>query len=183
MKKTIAILTIAVLALSLVACGGGAAASASVVASAPASSSPASSSLTPASSAPDASSKSTSADGSTSVAAEDWGLTEAYMGMTNNNEAVCLGFNADWTLAVFIALSEDGKYESFVGPATDNEDGTATITDIEREMSLTFGVTELDSGNLALDMGDFGTAEVAACEVQELMDTLQQIDEVGTAVA
>lgn len=175
MKKLLTILMVAALALSLVACGG---APATPAAPAPAASTPASSEAAPAESTPAESTPAQSA-----VAGNDWGLTEGYMGMSSANEAVCIGFNEDWSLSVFVAMSEDAEYASFVGPAVDNGDGTVTITDEENELALTFGVTELENGNLELDMGDLGTAEVEPCNVDEVVAAMQKIDEVGTAVA
>ena len=170
MKKLSVLLMMAVMALSLAACGDKAASSSaqSVAASKPAESA--------------ASESVGTEEASSDVDLSDY-LTETYMGLTDADEAVLLGFNEDASLSILAAMDAEGNYVSFVGEGVDNGDGSMTITDETNELALTFGVVNNDDGTITLTMGDLGNATVAACTIDEFMESYNTLVESGNAVA
>ena len=170
MKKLLALVLAAILSLSLVACGGGDDTTPAPSASAPSTSEPAP----------------TETDAPAEVEDFDWGtlLSDAFIGISDAGEGYYLGFDAEYTFAVLAVLDLDGNYVSFVGPLTENEDGSFTITDEENGLSLTFGAANMEDGTIQLDLGEeLGMAYVAPCEMSELSEALNMIDAGGNSVA
>ena len=85
-----------------------------------------------------------------------------FVGTTTTNEAVILATNAtnDYGIIIF-ADDSTMTAASFVGPITYTNE-YMTISDETNGLALTFTVTEVGDGVLALDMGELGTATVAA---------------------
>lgn len=84
-----------------------------------------------------------------------------FVGTTTTNEAVILATNAanDYGIIIF-ADDSTMTAASFVGPITYTNE-YMTIADETNGLALTFTVTEVGDGVLALDMGELGTATVA----------------------
>lgn len=84
-----------------------------------------------------------------------------FVGTTTTNEAVILATNAsnDYGIIIF-ADDSTMTAASFMGPITYTNE-YMTIADEANGLALTFTVTEVGDGVLALDMGELGTATVA----------------------
>lgn len=88
-------------------------------------------------------------------------VTNGFVGINTTDEAVIVGFDTDMNYGILI-IADDSTMTavSFVGPVTENG-SSLTISDETNGLALTFSVTDLDDGVLALDMGNLGVATVA----------------------
>lgn len=94
-------------------------------------------------------------------------LTEAYAGVTDNEDTYAyLGF-ADNFAALLFYDTTTNESGSFVGECTiDEENAAFTITDETLGVTMTFIVTE-DGDGYVLDMGDVGTAYVEPVDIND----------------
>lgn len=157
MKKLLAVLMALVLAFALTACGGTA---------------------EPANDGTDESE-------STKITDLESVCDVAYMGVTEAGEGMYYAGASDGSFAVVLfANPETLETASFVGPCTIGDEGYLTVSDETNGLSLTFGVYQLEDGSYYLDLGEeLGGAVVAACEVSEVLDAMQTIDDGGIPVA
>ncbi|MEA5019660.1 MAG: hypothetical protein VB027_04755 [Gordonibacter sp.] len=168
-KSVIALAIAAILGLSggaLVGCGGGSGSSSS-----------------------NTENSSSSAENKTNSSSDDVSLkdiesemTEAYMGITDTDEGFYYAGNADGSLAIVMALNNNGESVSFVGPA-ESQGNMIRVTDVVTNNTLTFSVEPQADGTLLLDMGDAGAALVAECKPSEVIAVMEQIDTYATALA
>ena len=164
MKKFLALLLVAMLALSLVACGE---------ATPPVDPNP-----------EENQGEDVGTEGETPALDLNDYLTEAYMGFNEAEEAIILAFNEDASLSILAAANAEGQAISFVGEGVDNGDGTMTITDLQNELTITFGIMINEDGSITLDMGEeIGAAVVVKCEVSDAVDALTIMDVYYNAVA
>lgn len=85
-----------------------------------------------------------------------------FVGTSTSGEAVIMATNADDTYGIIIFADDSTMTAaSFVGPITYNNE-YMTITDESNGLALTFAVAEAGDGVLALDVGEYGVATVAA---------------------
>lgn len=111
-------------------------------------------------------------------------LTCGYAGVATDDEntGMYLAMNDDATFSLLIIASATEKENlSFVGESTINDDGTMTINDESSQTSITFGVQDNEDGTFTLDYGDIGTAMVAECEVSEVLEMMDIIDQNTTS--
>ena len=89
-------------------------------------------------------------------------VTGGFVGVNTTNEAVILGTDSENNYGIMIFADDSTMTAaSFVGPITYNNE-YMTITDETNGLALTFSVAEVGDGTLLLDMGNLGTATVAA---------------------
>ena len=100
-------------------------------------------------------------------------ITEAYGGMSDQEEYIGFGANEDGSFAIMFFFNEE-EHVSFVGPAV-VEDALVTISDEVNGMSIAFEVIEATEDGVVLDMGDVGTAVLAPIEIDELIDGLAEV--------
>lgn len=106
-----------------------------------------------------------------------------FVGTSTTGEAVIMATNADDTYGIIIfADDSDRTAASFVGPIT-YTDEYMTITDEANGLALTFAVSEVGDGVLALDMGSNGVATVAAQVRETVLDFIRLAIEGYTHVA
>jgi hypothetical protein len=204
-SKFLALLACAALAamLGLTACGGGSAASSSAASSSAASSSASESASTAAeSSAAESSaaeeeateSEATESEATESEATEaDAAATtvdvsefeNAWMGVSDKSETFYYAESADGAKGAMVVLDPaSGNYVSFVGAVSTPQEGYVTIEDETTGNSLTFEVSAADEeGNVLVDLGEQGNAILAKCDLSELQQAFQTINDNANAVA
>lgn len=109
----------------------------------------------------------------------------AYMGITEAGEGMYYAGASDLSFAIVLfANPETRETASFVGPCTDNGDGSLTVSDETSGLTLTFSVYQLDDGSWYLDLGEqLGGAVLAECEVSQVLEAMQVINDGGIPVA
>ena len=112
-------------------------------------------------------------------------LTAGYAGTPEDDEdsAILLAMNDDATFSVLVVVdAKSNENASFVGESTNNGDGTMTINDESSQTAITFGVEDNGDGTYTLDYGDLGKAVVAECEVSEVLDMMDTVDQNTSSV-
>lgn len=112
-------------------------------------------------------------------------LTAGYAGTLKDDEdsAILLAMNDDVTFSVLVVVdAKSNENASFVGESTNNGDGTMTINDESSQTAITFGVEDNGDGTYTLDYGDLGKAVVAECEVSEVLDMMDTVDQNTSSV-
>ena len=112
-------------------------------------------------------------------------LTTGYAGTPKDDEnsAILLAMNDEGTFSVLVVVdAKSNENASFVGESTDNGDGTMTINDESSQLAVTFGVEDNGDGTFTLDYGDLGKAVVAECEVSEVLDMMDTVDQNTSSV-
>ncbi len=112
-------------------------------------------------------------------------LTTGYAGTPEDDDdsAILLAMNDEGTFSVLVVVdAKSNENASFVGESTDNGDGTMTINDESSQLSITFGVEDNGDGTFTLDYGDLGKAVVANCEVSEVLDMMDTVDQNTSSV-
>lgn len=112
-------------------------------------------------------------------------LTAGYAGTPKDDEdsAILLAMNDDVTFSVLVVVdAKSNENASFVGESTNNGDGTMTINDESSQTAITFGVEDNGDGTYTLDYGDLGKAVVAECEVSEVLDMMDTVDQNTSSV-
>lgn len=96
-----------------------------------------------------------------------------FIGVDASNSPVVMAIDEtnDYAIIIF-GDNSDMTAVSFVGPIT-YTDEYATIVDEANGLSLTFSVAEVNDTTLALDMGDIGTAVVAAASKDDVLATIK----------
>lgn len=112
-------------------------------------------------------------------------LTSGYAGTPTDDEdsAILLAMNDDATFSVLVVVdAKSNENASFVGESTNNGDGTMTINDESSQTAITFGVEDNGDGTYTLDYGDLGKAVVAECEVSEVLEMMDTVDQNTSSV-
>ena len=112
-------------------------------------------------------------------------LTTGYVGTPEGDDdsAILLAMNDEGTFSVLVVIdAESNENASFVGETTDNGDGTMTINDESSQLAVTFGVEDNGDGTFTLDYGDIGKAVVANCEVSEVLEMMDTVDQNTSSV-
>ena len=112
-------------------------------------------------------------------------LTTGYAGVPEGDDdsAILLAMNDEGTFSVLVVIdAKSNKNVSFVGESTDNGDGTMTINDESSQLAVTFGVEDNGDGTFTLDYGDIGKAVVANCEVSEVLEMMDTVNQNTTSV-
>ena len=102
-------------------------------------------------------------------------ITEAYGGISDQEEYIGFGVNEDGSFAIMFFFNEE-EHVSFVGPAV-VEDELVTISDEVNGMAIAFEVIEATEDGVVLDLGDVGTAVLAPIEIEDLIDGLAEVIE------
>lgn len=96
-----------------------------------------------------------------------------FIGVDASNSPVVMAIDAKNEYAVIIfGDNSDMTAVSFVGPIT-YIDEFATITDEANGLALTFSVAQVNDTTLSLDMGDVGTAVIAAATKEDVLSVLK----------
>lgn len=96
-----------------------------------------------------------------------------FIGVDASNSPVVMALDAESEYAVIIfGDNSDMTAVSFVGPIT-YTDEFATITDETNGLALTFSVAEVNDTTLALDMGDVGSAVIAAAAKEDVLSVIK----------
>lgn len=96
-----------------------------------------------------------------------------FIGVDASNSPVVMAIDAKNEYAVIIfGDNSDMTAVSFVGPIT-YTDEFATITDEANGLALTFSVAQVNDTTLSLDMGDVGTAVIAAATKEDVLSVLK----------
>lgn len=96
-----------------------------------------------------------------------------FIGVDASNSPVVMAIDAKNEYAVIIfGDNSDMTAVSFVGPIT-YTDEFATITDEANGLALTFTVAQVNDTTLALDMGDIGTAVIAAATKEDVLSVIK----------
>lgn len=96
-----------------------------------------------------------------------------FIGVDASNSPVVMALDAENDYAVIIfGDNSDMTAASFVGPITYAGE-FATITDEANGLALTFSVAEVNDTTLALDMGDVGSAVIAAATKEDVLSVLK----------
>lgn len=112
-------------------------------------------------------------------------LTTGYAGTPKDDDdsAILLAMNDEGTFSVLVVVdAKSNENASFVGESTDNGDGTMTINDESSQLAITFGVEDNGDGTFTLDYGDLGKAVVANCEVSEVLEMMDTVDQNTSSV-
>ena len=108
----------------------------------------------------------------------------AYMGASNLGETFYYAESPDGTEGVMVVLDpETNNYVSFVGPVSNPSSTQVTITDESTGNTLTFEVTAAEGNAIAIDLGEQGSAVLAECSPQEVIEAFATINEYSNAVA
>lgn len=96
-----------------------------------------------------------------------------FIGVDSSNSPVVMAIDSANEYAIIIfGDNSDMTAVSFVGPII-YTDEYATIVDETNGLSLTFSVAEVNDTTLALDMGDIGTAVIAAASKEDVLSTIK----------
>lgn len=96
-----------------------------------------------------------------------------FIGVDASNSPVVMALDAENEYAVIIfGDNSDMTAVSFAGPIT-YTDEFATITDEANGLALTFSVAQVNDTTLALDMGDVGTAVIAAATKEDVLSVIK----------
>lgn len=96
-----------------------------------------------------------------------------FIGVDASNSPVFMAIDASNEYAIIIfGDNSDMTAVSFAGPIT-YTDEYATIVDEANGLALTFSVAEVNDTTLALDMGDVGTAIIAAATKEDVLSTIK----------
>lgn len=96
-----------------------------------------------------------------------------FIGVDASNSPVVMAIDANNEYAVIIfGDNSDMTAVSFVGPIT-YTDEFATITDETNGLALTFSVAQVNDTTLALDMGDVGSAVIAAATKEDVLSVIK----------
>lgn len=96
-----------------------------------------------------------------------------FIGVDASNSPVVMAIDASNEYAIIIfGDNSDMTAVSFAGPIT-YTDEYATIVDEANGLALTFSVAEVNDTTLALDMGDVGTAIIAAATKEDVLNTIK----------
>lgn len=96
-----------------------------------------------------------------------------FIGVDASNSPVVMALDAESEYAVIIfGDNSDMTAVSFAGPVTYTGE-FATITDEANGLALTFSVAEVNETTLALDMGDVGSAVIAAATKEEVLSVIK----------
>ena len=128
----------------------------------------------------------TAAEGTATAAAEDLNTDKmyAYMGESSLGELFYLAINDTENEAILAVVNpETDEYASFVGDVTSPSDTQITITDRTTGNTLTFEMLEFTDEGISIDMGEQGTANLAACDINQVFEALAVIDANAKAVA
>lgn len=130
----------------------------------------------------EASTDSTESSSSETVDVSDM---NAWMGVDDAGETLYYAESTDGGQGVMVVYKpETNEYVSFVGTVSNPQPNYVTITDITNGNTLTFEVTAADEdGNVAIDMGEQGSAVLAKCDASEVVNAIAQIGTYGDAVA
>ena len=105
-------------------------------------------------------------------------LTSGYAGTPTDDEdsAILLAMNDDATFSVLVVVdAKSNENASFVGESM-------TINDESSQTAITFGVEDNGDGTYTLDYGDLGKAVVAECEVSEVLEMMDTVDQNTSSV-
>jgi len=111
-------------------------------------------------------------------------LNEAFMGVMDDGTTAYFAFGEteDGAIGALVFMdAAQAQSASFVGPYTDNGDGTLTIEDYWNGLTMTIGVEEAEGG-FYIDLGDLGSGAVAPVSVDDIIDAFLIIEE-GTDAA
>lgn len=96
-----------------------------------------------------------------------------FIGVDSSNSPVVMAVDAESEYAIIIfGDNSDMTAVSFVGPITYAGE-LATITDETNGLALTFSVAQVNDTTLAIDMGDVGSAVIAAATKEDVLSVIK----------
>lgn len=107
----------------------------------------------------------------------DW--TDAWAGASDAGFDVYYAQAPEGTAQAFLVIydPESETLETWVGDYEVPEDGFVELTDAGNGAGFAFAVVEQDESSVTLDLGEeYGIAELSACDIDEALDAISEVD-------
>lgn len=113
----------------------------------------------------------------------EW-IYSGWIGTSTSGEGVLLATSSNYDYGILIFTDDESMNAvSFLGPFETDYAEYMKISDEVNGLSITFAVTELDDGEIQLDMGEYGVATVSIRTKENVMLHVKEIIEKYTQVA